>query len=82
MNDTVKAFVKEKVNEMVFGKRSNKKLNTGIYGPSNNIVSVIMARIMRLKLDNDYKGVDEDLKELIKDEIIEAQVKLKMKPFR
>lgn len=72
---------KEKVNEMVFGKRTDKKLNTGIYGPSNNIVSVIMARIMRLKLDNDYRGVDEDLKELIKDEIIEAQVKLKMKPF-
>lgn len=72
---------KERINEMVFGKRSNKKVNTGIYGPSNNIVSVIMARIQRLKLDNDYRGVDEDLKELIKDEILDAQVKLKRKPF-
>ena len=35
----------------------------------------------RLKLDNEYRGVDEDLKELIKDEIMDAQVKLKMKPI-
>lgn len=72
---------KEKLNEMIFQRRENKKLNTGIYGPNNNIVSVLMARIQRLKLDNDYRGVDEDLKELIKDEILDAQVKLKMKPI-
>ena len=34
----------------------------------------------RLKYDNIYKGVDKDLKELIKDEIMDAQVKLKRKP--
>ena len=39
-----------------------------------------MARIQRLRLENEYKGVDEELKELIKDEIIDAQVRLKMKP--
>lgn len=71
---------KEEINEMV-QRRDTKKSKTGIYGPNNNIVSVLMARIQRLKLDNEYRGVDEDLKELIKDEILDAQVKLKMKPF-
>ena len=70
---------KEGMNEMNFGKRLNNKLNTGIFGPSNNIISVIRTGIERLRLDNEYKGVDEDIKELIKDEIIDAQVKLKRK---
>ena len=34
----------------------------------------------RLKYDNIYKGVEEDIKELIKDEIMDAQVRLKRKP--
>ena len=71
---------KEEIKEMVFGKRSSNKLNTGIFGPSNNIVSIIRRGIERLRLENEYKGVDEDIKELIKDEIIDAQVKLKRKP--
>lgn len=71
---------KEKVKEMVFEKRENRKSKTGIFGPNNNIMSIIMAKMQRLRLDNEYKGVDEELKELIKDEIIDAQVKLKMKP--
>ena len=71
---------KEKIKEMVFENRDKRKSNTGIYGPNNNIVSIIMARIQRLRLENEYKGVDEELKELIKDEIIDAQVRLKMKP--
>ena len=71
---------KEKIKEMVSENRDKRKSNTGIYGPNNNIVSIIMARIQRLRLENEYKGVDEELKELIKDEIIDAQVRLKMKP--
>ena len=34
----------------------------------------------RLKYDNIYKGVDADLKEMIIDEIMDAQLKLKRKP--
>ena len=58
----------------------NSKIKTGIYGPNNNIVSVIRARMERLKYDNEYKGIDSEIKELIKDEIMDAQVKLKRKP--
>ena len=58
----------------------NKKINTGIYGPNDNIVSVIRAKMERLKYDNEYRGVDQELKELIKDEIMDAQVRLKRKP--
>ena len=59
---------------------SKKDIKTGIFGPSNNIVSVIRAKMERLKYDKIYKGVDDDIKELIKDEIMDAQVKLKRKP--
>ena len=58
----------------------NKKIKTGIYGPNDNIVSVIRAKMERLKYDNEYRGVEPELKELIKDEIMDAQVKLKRKP--
>ena len=34
----------------------------------------------RLKYDNEYKGIDSEIKEMIKDEIMDAQVKLKRKP--
>ena len=71
----------DNLGQMLFPNRSDKKVKTGIYGPNDNIVSVIRARMERLKLDNEYRGVDEDLKELIKDEIMDAQVKLKMKPI-
>ncbi len=58
----------------------NRKIKTGIYGPNDNIVSVIRAKMERLKYDNEYRGVEPELKELIKDEIMDAQVKLKRKP--
>ena len=61
-------------------KEKEKKINTGIYGPKDNIVSVIRAKMERLKYDNEYIGVKEEIKEMIKDEIIDAQVKLKRKP--
>ena len=53
---------------------------TGIFGPRNNIINIIRAEMERLKYDNIYKDVEEDLKELIKDEIMDAQVRLKRKP--
>ena len=59
---------------------SKKPPKTGIFGPRNNIINIIRAEMERLKYDNIYKGVDNDLKELIKDEIMDAQVKLKRKP--
>lgn len=69
------------IEEMLLGSNDkNKKIKTGIYGPNDNIVSVIRAKMERLKYDNEYRGVDPDLKELIKDEIMDAQVKLKRKP--
>ena len=71
---------KEEVKHILYGKRLSKRMNTGIFGPSNNIVSVIRTGIERLRLENEYKGVNEDIKELIIDEIIDAQVKLKRKP--
>ena len=48
-------------------------IKTGIYGPNNNIVSVIRAKMERLKYENEYKGIDSEVKELIKDEIMDAR---------
>ena len=59
---------------------SGKKMKTGIYGPSDSIVSVIRARMERLKYDHEYIGVKPEYRELIKDEIMDAEVKLKRKP--
>ena len=67
--------------ETISEDKNKKSIKTGIFGPSNNIVSVIRAKMERLKYDNEYKGVDDDIKELIKDEIMDAQVKLKRKPI-
>ena len=64
----------------LFEDKNKKNIKTGIFGPSNNIVSVIRAKMERLKYDNIYKGVNEEIKELIKDEIMDAQVKLKREP--
>ena len=59
---------------------SKKLPKTGIFGPRNNILNIIRAEMERLKYDNLYKNVKVDIKELIKDEIMDAQVKLKRKP--
>jgi hypothetical protein len=59
---------------------SKKPPKTGIFGPRNNIINIIRAEMERLKYDNIYKGVELEIKELIKDEIMDAQVKLKRKP--
>lgn len=70
----------KEINEILNSLDENKKMKTGIYGPSDNIVSVIRARMERLKYDNFYKGVEPVLKEIIKDEIMDAEVRLKRKP--
>jgi len=59
---------------------SKKLPKTGIFGPRNNILNIIRAEMERLKYDNLYKNVKVEIKELIKDEIMDAQVKLKRKP--
>ena len=62
------------------GKEPEKKKKMGIFGSRNNIINIIRAEMERLKYDNIYKGVDADLKEMIIDEIMDAQLKLKRKP--
>ena len=64
----------------IYEDQTKKPPKTGIFGPRNNIINIIRAEMERLKYDNIYKGVDKDLKELIKDEIMDAQVKLKREP--
>lgn len=59
---------------------SKRPPKTGIFGPRNNMLNIIRYEMERLKYDNLYKNVKVDIKELIKDEIIDAQVKLKRKP--
>ena len=77
---------KDKINNDTYIKsiidgKNEKELRTGIFGPKTNIVSVLRAKMERLKYDNEYKKVDEAIKEMIKDEIMDAQVKLKRKPI-
>ena len=77
---------KDKINndtyiKSVIDEKNEKELKTGIFGPKTNIVSFLRAKMERLKYDNEYKKVDEVIKEMIKDEIMDAQVKLKRKPI-
>ena len=77
---------KDKINndtyiKSIIDEKNEKEIRTGIFGPRTNIVSVIRAKMESLKYDNEYKKVDEDIKEMIKDEIMDAQVKLKRKPI-
>lgn len=71
---------KENYINSLFEDKSKKIIKTGIFGSNTNIVSIIRAKMERLRYDNMYKDVDEEIKELIKDEIMDAQVKLKRKP--
>jgi hypothetical protein len=70
----------QSIHNILYGEKEKKKRKTGIFGPEDSIVSVIRAKMERLKYDQEYKNVDPEIKELIKDEILDAQVKLKMKP--
>lgn len=57
---------------------NNSKIS--IFGKNDNILSVLRTKIERMKFDKEYQGCPEDLKEIIKDELLEAQVKLGRKP--
>ena len=70
----------DKLNDIEISKQRKESCITGIYGPSSNVLNVIRANIERLKYDKDYLGAKNDIKEMIKDEIMLAQVKLKIKP--
>ena len=74
---------KEKEDEYLknlFEDPSKKPPKKTIFGPRNNIINILREEMERLKYDNLYKNVQEDLKKLIKDEIMDAQIKLKRKP--
>lgn len=61
---------------------NKKEIKTGIYGPNNNIINVIRARMERIKYDRQYKVKDQEIKDIIEDEILDAQVKLKRKAIK
>lgn len=63
-------------------EKLNEKITTGIYGPNNNLLSIILARMERLKINHEFKEMvsDPDIQKILQDEFMLAQVKLKRKP--
>ena len=63
-------------------EKLNEKIKTGIYGPSNNLLSIILARMERLKINHEFKEMvsDPDIQKILQDEFMLAQVRLKRKP--
>jgi hypothetical protein len=63
-------------------EKLNEKITTGIYGPSNNLLSIILARMERLKINHEFKEMvsDPDIQKILQDEFMLAQVRLKRKP--
>ena len=80
IDEYIEKLKNDKFNDIEILKQQRESCITGIYGPSSNIFNVIRANIERVKYDNDYLGVKNDIKEMIKDEIMLAKVKLKIKP--
>lgn len=77
LNDYIK-LIKEKENEIK--RKSEYKVTTGIFGPSDNLFSIIRARLERQRIEYSYPEAQKEIKEIIKDEIMNAQVKLGRKP--
>ena len=79
LNDYIKYSDKEnkKIQEKL-----NEKITTGIYGPNNNLLSIILARMERLKINHEFKEMvsDPDIQKILQDEFMLAQVRLKRKP--
>ena len=75
-NEKNKEFIKNELSE----KKNDDKIKTGIYGKNDNIIGVILSRMQRLKLDNEYKKTKPEVRNLIKDEIMDAEVRLNRKP--
>ena len=67
------------INEVLENK---KEIKTGIFGPNNNKISAIRARMERIKYDKQYKIKNQEIKDIIEDEILDAQLKLKRKPIK
>lgn len=63
-------------------EKLNEKITTGIYGPNNNLLSIILARMERLKINHEFKEMvsDPDIQKILQDEFMLAQVRLKRKP--
>lgn len=83
INNSIMNSNKEKEDpylKSIFEDPSKKPPKISIFGPRNNIINILREEMERLKYDNIYKDVKEDLKELIKDEIMDAQVRLKRQP--
>jgi hypothetical protein len=79
LNDYIKYSDKEnkKIQEKL-----NEKITTGIYGPNNNLLSIILARMERLKINHEFKEMvsDPDIQKILQDEFMLGQVRLKRKP--
>ena len=63
-------------------EKLNEKITTGIYGPNNNLLSIILARMERLKINHEFKErvSDPEIQKVLQDEFMLAQVRLKRKP--
>ena len=80
LNEFLEMQHKEKLKELEKEKFREENVSTGIYGSPKNIISEIRARIERLKMNDDYIKAKPELRELVKDELMIAKVKLKIKP--
>ena len=80
LNQYLEMREKEKLEELSKEKFREENVSTGIFGPANNVLSLIRARMERIMIDNEYQGAKPELKEIVKDEIMLAKVKLKIKP--
>ena len=80
LNEYLELKQKEKMEELDKEKFREEHVSTGIYGPSNNLLSIIRARMERIRIDSEYQGAKPELKEMVKDEIMLAKLKLKIKP--
>lgn len=80
LNDYMELIKQQDLEENKNIEKKRQSIKTGIYGPSDNISSIIRANLERVKIEKEYQGVETELKEKIIDEIMSAQVKLNIKP--
>ena len=79
LNDYKKII--EKKNKTI-EEKLNEQVTTGIYGPKNNVLSIILARMERLKINHEFKEMvsDPEIQKILQDEFMLAQVRLNRKP--
>ena len=63
-------------------EKLNEKVTTGIYGPKNNVLSIILARMERLKINHEFKEkvTNPEIQKILQDEFMLAQMRLNRKP--